>query len=301
MQEVFRRVRKAAASDVTLLVLGESGTGKELVARAIHEQSARHTAPFVPVNSAALAPSILESELFGHEKGAFTGASQRRIGLIEAAHRGTLFLDEIGDMPLQVQVKLLRVIENREIQRVGSSSPVRVDVRIVAATHKNLEDLVQEGKFREDLYFRLSGVQIELPPLRERLGDLEILVGEFLAGSSEATGKGITEVSTAVLDRFRAYAWPGNLRELRKFIDAMVVEDEDGMLDLDDIPAHIDRLLHRNPVKPADSLDLQQVLQKHVLHVLAENHWHFLRSAEDLGVDRKTLRRWLRKWGIPSL
>ncbi len=300
MREVFRKVRKAAASEATLLILGESGTGKELVARAIHEQSSRRSAPFVPVNSAALAPSILESELFGHEKGAFTGASQRRIGLIEAAHSGTLFLDEIGDMPTHVQVKLLRVIESREVQRVGASAPVRVDVRIVAATHKNLEELVQEGKFREDLYFRLSGVQIELPPLRERFGDLEILVGEFLAGSAEASGKGITGVSAVVLDRFRTYAWPGNLRELRKFVDAMVVEDEDGMLDLEDVPAHIVRLLGQKNARPVEVRGCDEVLQRHVLHVLAENRWHHLRTAEDLGVDRKTLRRWLRKWGVQS-
>jgi transcriptional regulator with PAS, ATPase and Fis domain len=298
MKEVFRRLRKIALSDETALILGESGTGKELVTRALHAGSARHEGPFVAVNTAALAESVLESELFGHEKDAFTGAAQLRIGLIETAEGGTLLLDEIGDMPLHVQVKLLRVIDCKEVLRVGSSVPVRVDVRIIAATNKNLELLVLEGKFREDLYFRLSGVQIELPPLRDRLGDLEILVGEFLAGSPEAARKGITQLSEAVLARFRDFAWPGNLRELRKFVNAMVVEDEDGTLDLDDLPAHVLRLLDQNSPGPSEGKSVDEVLKRHVLHVLGENRWHRGRSAAALGIDPKTLRDWLTKWGF---
>jgi transcriptional regulator with PAS, ATPase and Fis domain len=298
MQEVFRQVLNAAASEATLLILGETGTGKELVARAVHERSARRARRFAAVNTAALAESVLESELFGHEKGAFTGSTERRIGIIEAASGGTLFLDEIGDMPLHFQVKLLRVIESREVQRVGASVPVPVDVRIIAATNKNLEALVREGKFREDLYFRLYGVQIELPPLRNRLADLEILVHEFLASSPQAVRKGVAQVSAGVLGRFRSYAWPGNLRQLRNFVDAMMVQDGDGILDVDDLPGHVLRLLNQHPPPLSAGRSADEVLKRHVFHLLGDNHWHYQRTAEDLGIDRKTLRKWLKKWGV---
>jgi len=298
MQEVFRQVLNAAASDATLLILGETGTGKELLARAVHERSARRARPFGAVNTAALAESMLESELFGHEKGAFTGAAERRIGIIEAASGGTLFLDEIGDMPLHFQVKLLRVIECREVQRVGANVPVPVDVRIIAATNKSLESLIQEGRFREDLYFRLYGRRIELPPLRDRMADLEILVKEFLAGSAQAARKGIVQVSPAVFARFRSFSWPGNLRQLRNLIDAMVDEDEDGILDLDDLPGHILRLLNQHSSSSPTGRSADEVLKRHVFHLLNENHWHYLRTAADLGIDRKTLRKWLQKWGV---
>jgi transcriptional regulator with PAS, ATPase and Fis domain len=298
MREVLRRLRKAADSAVTVLILGESGTGKDLVARALHAASVRAARPLVAVNPAALSPSVLESELFGHEKGAFTGAHETRVGLIEAADQGTLFLDEIGDMPLPVQVKLLRVIENMEILRVGASVPTRVDVRIIAATHKNLEALVREGKFREDLYFRLSGAVIELPPLRERLEDLEVLVHEFLADSSEATRKQVREVSPEVTELFRHYAWPGNVRELRKFVEAMVMEDEDGYLDLCDLPPHIARVLERAGARADADGVLPCEKKKRVLALLDRYRWNMSRTSRELGVHRSTLYAWLREWGV---
>ncbi len=223
MQEVNKTVTRAAASRATVLVRGESGTGKELVARALHEQSERASEPFIAVSCAALSETLLESELFGHEKNAFTGAATERKGRFELAHGGTLFLDEIGDVPPPVQIKLLRVLQQREFERVGGTKTVKVDVRVVAATNADLEKLITEGKFREDLYYRLHVIQILLPPLRERVEDIPMLVEGFLHKFNKENGTQLSEVDPAAMHCLTSYPWPGNVRELENAIERCVV------------------------------------------------------------------------------
>ena len=213
LRQVLAKVEQVAQTQATVLLRGETGTGKEMVARAIHINSARESRPFVRVNCAALAPGVLESELFGHEKGAFTGAVARRQGRFELADGGTLFLDEVGDLPLDVQVKLLRVLQEREFERVGGVETVKVDVRLVSATHRDLERLIHEGKFREDLYYRLNVFPITMPPLRERPGDIALLVEHFIAKYAQTTGKAVRGADVSAIAQLAAYAWPGNVRE----------------------------------------------------------------------------------------
>jgi len=239
MQEVNKTVTRAAASRATVLVRGESGTGKELVARALHQQSERAQAPFVAVSCAALSETLLESELFGHEKNAFTGAATERKGRFEMAHGGTLFLDEIGDVPLPVQIKLLRVLQQREFERVGGAKTLKVDVRVVAATNADLEKLITEGKFREDLYYRLHVIQILLPPLRERLEDIPMLVDMFLRKFNLENETQLSSVDPVAMHCLVRYAWPGNVRELENAIERCVVlADRDARtLTLDLLPS----------------------------------------------------------------
>ncbi len=239
MAAVFRVCRQVAPTDVTVLITGESGTGKELVARALHQNSRRRNAPFVALNCAALPESLLESELFGHERGAFTGATARKIGHIEYAQGGTLFLDEVGDMPLATQVKLLRVLEQREITRVGSSAVVPVDIRIIAATNQSLPELVTQRRFREDLYFRLKVVSVELPPLRQRTGDIPLLVEAFIRELAERHGSAVRGVSPDVMRVLQAQEWPGNVRELRNAVENMVVTGAHEILQLSDLPGSV--------------------------------------------------------------
>jgi len=236
IQRVFDLVRQAGATDATVLVLGESGTGKELIANALHRLSNRASRKFVAINCAALTESLIESELFGHTKGAFTGADNSKVGKFEYASGGTLFLDEIGDMPLSTQAKLLRVLENQEVMPVGSNDAVAVDVRIVAATNRNLQERVAAGQFREDLYYRLAVVQIDMPSLSQRLDDLPLLVDFFLQDLQQRHGKEISSIAEPVLRVFREHSWPGNVRELRNAVETMVVLDSDGELGLDDLP-----------------------------------------------------------------
>ena len=223
MKEIFEVVQQVAPTRATVLVLGESGTGKELIARAIHQLSPRAKQPFVTVHCAALAPTLLESELFGHEKGAFTGAHERRVGRFEQAQGGTLFLDEIGEIDATIQVKLLRFLGERTFERVGSNRTLTADVRLVAATNKNLEELVKAGKFREDLFFRLRVVEIELPPLRERTGDIPLLAQGFLCEFAKENGKPVNEFTADALECLMNFSWPGNVRELRTAIEHAVV------------------------------------------------------------------------------
>ncbi len=218
-----------------MLITGESGTGKELVAKALHINSPRKNKPFVPLNCAELSENVLESELFGHVKGAFTGADRDRIGRFQYANGGTLFLDEIGDMPIAIQVKLLRVLETGEIVRVGTNDPIKVNVRLISATNRDLADAIADGKFRQDLYHRLKVVSVKLPPLRERRDDIPLLIDYFLKEFSAAHGKSITSLTPAVRKVLMGYAWPGNVRELRNVIESMVVMDADGVLDVDDL------------------------------------------------------------------
>jgi DNA-binding NtrC family response regulator len=231
MQEVFRLVERVANSRASVLIRGESGTGKELIARAIHYNSSRAQKPFVPVACVALSEQLLESELFGHEKGAFTGAISQKPGRFEMAHMGTLFLDEIGDIPGQVQMKLLRVIQEREFERVGGLKTIKVDVRLITATNQDLEKAVKEGKFREDLYYRLQVVQIYLPPLRDRMEDVPLLVEHFIEKYSKENGKSIKYASPEALEAMMKYKWPGNVRELENAVErAVVLAEPDAQL-----------------------------------------------------------------------
>ncbi len=223
MRDIIQRLKRIAPTNATLLIQGETGTGKELVAQAVHQNSPRKNKPFVALNCAALSENILESELFGHIKGAFTDASADRMGKFEYAHGGTLFLDEVGDMPMATQIKLLRVIEQREIMRVGSNVPFKVDVRLVAATNQNLEALVREKRFREDLYFRLNVVRINLPPLRDRLEDVPLMIETFLRDFARQHQKNATSIRPAAMEILCGYNWPGNVRELMNCIEAMIV------------------------------------------------------------------------------
>src|SRR5215210_4045635 len=238
MQEVFATIKQVAPTRATVLIQGESGTGKELVAQALHTLSGRPKPKFVAVHCAALSPQLLESELFGHERGAFTGAVEKRIGRFEQANGGTIFLDEIGEIDLATQVKLLRVLsEERAFERVGGNAPIKVDVRLVAATNKNLEKLVAEGKFRDDLFFRLSVVPITMPPLRERKEDIPLLVTSFLKSFAEENKKPIPEITTDAMQAILRYDWPGNVRELRTAIEHGVVMTKSGRIALRDLPA----------------------------------------------------------------
>lgn len=236
MQQVIDRLKRIAPTDATVLIQGDTGTGKELIAQAIHQNSPRKNRPFVGLNCAALSENILESELFGHIKGAFTDASADRIGKFEYAHGGTLFLDEVGDMPLPTQIKLLRVLENHEITRVGSNEPIDVNVRILSATNRDLEDAIAAGTFREDLYHRLKVVSVRLPRLVERKEDIPLLIDHFVKMHSGRHHKEITSISTAARRRLMAFDWPGNVRQLKNTVESMVVVDYDGVLDLDDLP-----------------------------------------------------------------
>ena len=223
IRDVFSVVEKAAASDSTAMIFGESGTGKELIARALHQNSKRQSKPFIAVNCGAIPHELLESELFGYEKGAFTGASHTRIGRLELADEGTVFLDEIGDMPAALQVKLLRVLAEQEIDRLGGSKPVKVNVRFITATHRNLEDAIKEGKFREDLYYRLNIIPIVIPPLRDRKSDIPLLVQHFLNKCNENQDQQAKVISDETIQMLANYSWPGNIRELGNFIERMVV------------------------------------------------------------------------------
>ena len=223
IRDVFGVVEKAAASESTVMIFGESGTGKELIARALHQNSKRESKPFIAVNCGAIPHELLESELFGYEKGAFTGASHTRIGRLELANEGTVFLDEIGDMPAALQVKLLRVLAEQEIDRLGGSKPVKINVRFITATHRNIEDAIKEGKFREDLYYRLNIIPIVIPPLRDRESDIPLLVQHFLKKCNENQDQPAKVISDETIQMLANYSWPGNIRELGNFIERMVV------------------------------------------------------------------------------
>src|SRR5271155_5683950 len=247
LRKVLRRVSRVAPSDSTVLILGETGTGKELIARAIHKRSRRADRAFIGVNCAAIPASLIASELFGHEKGAFTGATQRRMGRFESANGGTIFLDEAGDLPAEIQIALLRVLQEREIERVGSSRPIPVDVRVVAATHRDLAALVAAGKFRQDLLYRLNVVPIQMPALRERAADIPLLVEYFIDRFGKRAGKKFRTIDKKFLKAFQAYGWPGNVRELQNVIERAVILSEDGTLAVDE--TWLKREPAQNPVR----------------------------------------------------
>jgi DNA-binding NtrC family response regulator len=323
MQRLLRLVARVAPTDSTVLVLGESGTGKELVARSLHLLSRRAQGPFVPVNVGALPESLVESELFGYARGAFTNASGERTGLVEEADRGTLFLDEIGDMPLPAQVKLLRTLESGEVRRLGENSPRMVDVRVVAATHRDLTAMVAEGRFREDLYYRLNVVQLELPPLRERREDIGLLSSYFLDRAARRQGRGSLEFSREAMALLEKYDYPGNVRELENAIEHAVTLSEGRTLTPADLPAAIrsPRLLPRTAASAAegdggpasaaaehalaamlaarDRLSLDEVSREHVVRVLERHRGNATAAARQLGLSRTTMWRLLKRWGVP--
>ena len=295
MEKVYKLVRLAARSDANVVVEGASGTGKELVARALHDLSARAKGPFVAFECAALSPTLIESELFGHEKGAFTGADRLKIGKFEAANGGTLFLDEITEIDLAAQVKLLRVIESRKIQRVGGNEDIAVDFRLVAATNRNLLQYVREGKFREDLYYRLDVIDIHLPPLKERPGDVELLALRFLKESAEKNAVDVTGVDESAMKALKDYSWPGNVRQLRNVVEKMVVLSSGSTLTMDDVPREILEVEEN----PSGALSPLATAEKDaVLKALAECAGNKTKAAEALGISRRTLHRKLNEWGI---
>jgi two-component system response regulator HydG len=303
MQKVFEIIRNVAGTTATVLILGESGTGKELVAQSVHQNSRRASGPFLALNCAALSPGVLESELFGHEKGSFTGAMRTHKGKFEAASGGTLFLDEVGDMPLELQAKLLRVIEAREVFRVGSNEPVKVDVRLVAATHRDLRGLVKEGKFREDLFFRLNVVTVPLPPLRERGEDIPILAGLFLREFRDLHRKDVEGFTPAALDALRACAWPGNVRELRNAVESMVVVSRGKYLDVDVLPPGIQHATapsaaRGSPATALAGLTLAQAEEMLVRSALEAKGGNREKAAAALGISERTLYRKIKEYGI---
>jgi transcriptional regulator with GAF, ATPase, and Fis domain len=297
LTKVLRLVEQVAPTDATVLILGETGTGKELVARAIHHASARRQHPLVKVNCAALPATLIESELFGHERGAFTGATAQKIGRFELAHEGTIFLDEIGELPPELQVKLLRVLQEGDLERVGGSRTVHVDVRVIAATNRNLEQAIDAGTFREDLYYRLLVFPLTLPPLRERLDDLPGLVHHFVHKFAVKHRKPIATIPQALMDAWRAHAWPGNIRELEHVIERAVILAHGSDLQPDDV---LSPRRHAEPL-PGAPQTLRAVECQHIVRVLQATAWQIEGqggAAVRLGLHPSTLRSRMRQLGI---
>jgi DNA-binding NtrC family response regulator len=293
MQKVFAAIETVAPTDATVLITGESGTGKELVARAIHAASPRRFHPLVVIHCGALTETLLESELFGHEKGAFTGAQYRKKGKFEIAEGGTVFLDEVGDISLKTQTDLLRVLQEREIVRVGSNQPIKVDFRIVAATNRNFEQIIEEGRFRPDLFYRLNVFPIDLPPMRERKDDIPLLVDHFMRKFAREMNKKITRVAPEAMYQLQAYTWPGNVRELENAVErAMVVAREPELREQDFILKS-----KEGGVAASDGRTLDEVERVHILRVLEECGGNQTRAAEVLDIDRVTLHNKLKKYG----
>ena len=297
MQEVFDTIRQVAPSRATVLIQGESGTGKELVAHALHQLSPRNKGPFVAVHCAALSTTLLESELFGHEKGAFTGAAERRRGRFELADGGTLFLDEIGEIDAALQVKILRVLEERRFERVGGQETIDVDVRLVAATNRNLKKLVEEGKFREDLFYRLDVVTVTMPPLRERPGDLPLLVQHFIQSLARENEKKIDGITPDAMQALAAHEWPGNVRELRNAVERMVVLARGDRLTLRDLPPNL-REGAPAAAPRGGALSLEANEKQMIVRALKAHDGNVTKAAADLGISRRTLHRKLNEYGL---
>jgi transcriptional regulator with PAS, ATPase and Fis domain len=317
IQNIFRTIEKVSQTDSTVLISGESGTGKELVARAIHESSPRKDKPFIVVNCGAIPAELLEAELFGHVKGAFTGATQNRQGRFELANTGTLFLDEVGELPLHLQVKLLRVLQVRQFEPVGSSRTQEADVRIIAATNRNLEEAVQKREFREDLYYRLNVIPVTMPTLRERKSDIPMLISHFVQSFNERSGHKVEQPSGQILDALQAYDWPGNVRELENLMERLVILKGQGTVDLGDLPHRIfQKFAEGRPagsgamsewefprmVLPQGGLDLKAIVDAFENHLvdqaLARTGNNKNRASELLMMNRTTLVEKLRKRGM---
>ncbi|MGD9365062.1 MAG: sigma 54-interacting transcriptional regulator [Desulfobacteraceae bacterium] len=297
MQALFEMIENVALTQAPVLINGESGTGKELVARAIHEASDRRDKPYIKVNCAALNENLLESELFGHAKGSYTGADRTRVGRFEAAHQGTIFLDEIGDIPPSTQVKLLRVLEEKEIERVGEQRPIKVDVRIVSATNKDLEDLISKDRFREDLFFRINVFPLTCPALRERAEDIPAIVQSFIRQNADKTGKKILGLTPEAMEKMTQYHWPGNVRELRNAIEYAFVLCPSGGIGVQHLPP---KLLGHTPQcpPPNDVPDNHELEKEELLRVLRRTNGNQSEAGRILGVSRVTVWKRIKKFGI---
>lgn len=305
MQRLYDQLARIADSETAVLIRGESGTGKELVARSLHKQSRRRSGPFVAVNCAALPESLLESELFGHARGAFTDARSERKGLFAQADGGTLLLDELGEMPVAMQVKLLRALEESRVRPVGGEREVAFDVRVLAATNRDLESAIEEGRFREDLYYRINVIQLDLPPLRARGTDVLLLAERFVASFAERAGKAVSGLSQQAAEKLLTYRWPGNVRELRNVIERAVALTRYEKLAVEDLPEQV-RNYRRTQVylggdDPGDLVSMEEVERRYVLHVLQATGGNKTLAARILGFDRKTLYRKLKQYGADEL
>ena len=304
-QQVLKSVRKLAVTDTTVLLLGESGTGKELIAQTLHYQSRRAKDPFVAVNLAALPENLVEAELFGVEKGAYTGATARRVGRFEMAHHGTIFLDEIGELPLNLQVKLLRVLQERTFERIGSSESLFVDARVVAATNRNLLDEVNKGNFREDLYWRLNVVPLELPPLRARAEDVPLLLGFYIKKFNAMYDRRI-QLDPSAVEQLTAYKWPGNVRELSNLVERLVIMTEKDMITLEDLPFNLGRKTSEpqaavhEPAVSHETLgsEVERMERSHIIQALRENDGIQQRASKALGITPRQLGYRIKKYGI---
>lgn len=305
MISLFNEIARVSPTQTTVLIIGESGTGKELIARAIHENSPKANGAFVAINCGAITETLLEAELFGHVKGSFTGANTDRIGLFEMANQGTLFLDEIGETSLAMQVKLLRVLQEREIRRVGSIKPIKVDVRVIAATNRDLETEVKDNRFREDLFYRLSVVTLKVPSLRERQTDISLLANKFLAKYATNLKKQMSW-SNAALTALTAYNWPGNVRELENVVEATALNARDNIIEITDLPVKISSITSALPKRSqseisnlfADLPTLDELEKRYLLHVLSIVKHNRSRAAEVMGIDRRTLYRMAERFSI---
>lgn len=308
MKDVFDKIGKVGATDVTVLIQGESGCGKELAAREIHKQSKRRNEPFIIMNCAAVPETLIESELFGHEKGAFTGAAERRLGKFELANRGTIFLDEIGDMSLSTQSKLLRVLQEQKFERLGGTETLSVDVRIVSATHRDLEEEIEEGRFREDLYYRIKVVNIKLPPLRHRKDDIPLLANRFVRYFSEKHQKRITSISHEAMKLLVSYDWPGNIRQLKNVIESSVVLSDGEVLDKVDLQEEFNQMKDNIPVvkninynlsfRDAKKILVENFERDFIRKKLEECGWNISRTAEALDMHRQNLQQKIRELHI---
>lgn len=313
MERIYKLIRQSAKANASVLIEGPSGTGKELVAKALHDLSPRASGPFIAVECAALSPTLIESELFGHEKGAFTGAEKLKIGKFEAASGGTLFLDEITEIDLATQVKLLRVLESRSLQRVGGNDDIKVDFRLVAATNRDLAKYVSEGKFREDLYYRLNVIDIKLPALKDRPGDIALLVSRFIKEFAKKNDIKISGINSDAMKALENYSWPGNVRQLRNVIERMVVLADRDRLTIADIPDEITKVEAIIPtvttVAPASNTSNAAPTEKNansladaeknaILNALEKSGYNKTKAAERLGISRRTLHRKLKEWSI---
>ena len=302
MRNVLDVVAQVARRDSTVLLTGESGTGKELVAKAIHQNSLRAGKPFVTVNCGALPENLAESELFGHRKGSFTGATSDRAGKFEAANEGTVFLDEVGELSLPLQVKLLRVVQEREVDKIGSPHPVKVNVRIVAASNRNLKNLVEDSEFREDLFYRLSVVTIELPPLRDRRDDIPLLIQHFLKQYAARYGVPAFSLSGNAMEKLIQYNWPGNVRELQNVIERLAVLTKNSVLQVDDLPEEVRRAESRvasiSLKLPEEGIDLEEVEKEILLQALEKHGWNQTHAAKYLNISRKTLIYRMEKYAL---
>lgn len=303
MQAIFEKARLIAKSKATILIEGESGTGKDLLARAIHYNSPRSRQPFMPIHCAALPETLLESEIFGHEEGAFTGAIARKEGLFELADGGTVFLDEVSEIPPSVQVKLLRILETKEFMRVGGVKPLQVDIRVICATNKNLAEEVEKGRFREDLYYRLNVISFTIPPLRNRQADIPYLVKSFANEFARENGKTITNITNSAMSQLTSYHWPGNIRELRNCIENIVVFSRKEEIDVDDLPDY----LRSTEIKEISNmficqngLPLDAVDKKYIQETLIQMDGNRARAAKILGISRRTIQRKLKELGIEN-